>query len=112
MNQARGSLSGNIKGVDGVLDSKWSFSVADNDYREVDPIKIQANGEYSTPRSATRAKCKYCFALVFRCAKKGGRLKLDRIVIRGELSGQTRGRIRGELEVKFKYLKKLNIKLL
>jgi hypothetical protein len=112
MIKAQGPLSSHLKGVEGILDSKWSFTVADNDYRPTDPIKVQANGVYARLTPTKRIKNKYEFALVFRCGKKGGRLKLTRIIVSGHHSGQMRREIRSELEARFKHLKKLNLKLL
>lgn len=112
MIKMEGTLSDNIKGVQGVADSLWRFSVADNDYRTAAPIKIQANGVYTRVTPVKKFKGKYKFALVFRCGKKGGRLKLERIIISGKHSGAARINVRKEIAAKFKYLKKINMRLL
>jgi len=102
-----------IKGVDGVYDSKWTFTVADNDYRDKDPIKIQANGVYLRTTPIKGYKKKYEFALIFRCAKSGGKLKFTKIVISGDKNqnGKTRLEVRAELYEKYKYLKKSKMRL-
>lgn len=100
-----------LKGVPEIIDSKWRFTISDNDYRKKDPIKIQANGIYI--RESARFITEYPFGLIFRCSKAGGPLKLTKIVISGDRNqnGQIRKQVRAELTLKFKYLKKLRMRL-
>lgn len=115
MQKTDGILLSEINGQTDILDSEWNFTVADNDYRDIDPIKIQANGVYVRPNTCYNRsyyKDDYRFGLIFRCSKKGGKLKLTRIIVSGEINSKTRLKIRDELTAKFSYLKKSKMRLL